>query len=93
MDSLLSDIDLADNIALLKEALRKQQEVTANLENSARKVGFKIMEKAKTITIGCDANTDSIIVDEKPAENVDQFQYLGSIITNDSKVEIEIRKE
>ena len=44
------------------------------------------------MNIGCDANTDNIIVDQKPVENVKQFQYLESIITNDGDVEIDIRK-
>ena len=93
MDSLLSDVDFADDIALLEETLRKQQELTANLEDNARKVGLKIsVEKTKTMNIGCDANADNIIVDQKPVENMKQFQHLGSIITNDSDVEIEIRK-
>ena len=44
------------------------------------------------MNIGCDANTDNIIVDQKLVENVEQFQYLGSIITNDGDVEIDISK-
>ena len=93
VDSLLSDLDFADDITLLEEALRKQQELTANLENNARTVGFKIsVEKTKTMNIGCDANTDNTIVDQKLVENVEQLQYLGSIITHDGDVEIDIRK-
>ena len=44
------------------------------------------------MNIGCDANTENIIIDQKPVENVKQFQYLGSIITNDGDVEIDTRK-
>ena len=42
------------------------------------------------MNIGCDANTDNISVDEKPVDNVKKFQYLGSIVTNDGDVEIDI---
>ena len=35
----------ANGIALLEEALRKQQELAGNLENNARKVDLKISEK------------------------------------------------
>ena len=92
MDSLLSDLDFADGIALLEEAPRKQQELTASLENNASKVGLTIsVEKTKTMNFGCDANTDNIIVHQKPVENVERFQYHGSIITNDD-VEIDNRK-
>ena len=31
-------------------------------------------------------------MDHKPVENVKQFHYLGSIITNDGDVEIDTRK-
>ena len=48
VDSLLSDLEFADDIALLEEALRKQQELIANLENNARKAGLTIsVEKLK----------------------------------------------
>ena len=74
MDSLLSDLDFSNGIALLEEALRKQQELTTSRENNESKESLTIsVEKTKTMNIGCDANTNDIIVDQKPVENVEQF--------------------
>ena len=59
MESLLSDLDFADDIAWSEETLRKQQEAASNLENNGRKVGVKLsVEKTNNMNSGCDVNTD-----------------------------------
>ena len=63
----------------------------ADISSLFVKVRF-VANSYHTMNIGCDANTDNISVDQKPIENVKQFQYLGSIITNDGDAEIDFRK-
>ena len=41
--------------------------------------------------VGKDANTNHIEVNDQPIDNIKQFKYLGSIITDDGDVEIDIR--
>ena len=41
--------------------------------------------------VGKDANTNHIKVNDQPIDNVKLFKYLGSIITDDGNVEIDVR--
>ena len=91
MNSYLSDLDFADDIALLEESFTKQQELTTNLEQNANKVGLRVsVEKTKAMKIAKDANTNHIKVNDQPIDNVKQFKYLGSISTDDGDVEIDV---
>ena len=92
MNSYLSDLNFADDIALLEESFTKQQELTTNLEQYANKVGLRVsVEKTKAMKVRKDANTNHITVNDQPIDNVKQFKYLGSIITDDGDVEIDVR--
>ena len=92
MNSYLSDLDFAYDIALLEESFTKQQELTTNLEQNANKVGLRVnVEKTKAMKVGKDANTNHFKVNDEHIDNVKQFKYLGSIITDDGDVEIDVQ--
>ena len=77
----LTDLEFADDIALISDSPVALQNMTAELQGNAAKVGLWISaEKTKAMTAG---NTQalSLIVEHKDIEFVEHFQYLGSNIS------------
>ena len=73
VNSYLSDLDFADDIALLQESFTKQQELITNLEQNADKVS---VEKTKAMKVGKDANTNHIKVKDKPIDKIKNSTIL-----------------
>jgi hypothetical protein len=48
-------------------------------------------EKTKTMRISRQPTSLQIKIDKKPVENVEEFYYLGSMITNDARCTLEIK--
>lgn len=42
-------------------------------------------EKTKAVRVSCQTSTLQIMIDQKQTENVEYFNYMGSIITNDAR--------
>jgi hypothetical protein len=56
------------------------------LTEVGREYGMEInVEKTKTMRISGQPTPLQIKIDKKPAENVEEFNYLGSMITNDAR--------
>ena len=88
--SHLEDEDFADDIALLSHSRQHMQEKTSRIESYAGQVGLKInTSKTKIMRMNTKARTD-ITVNGNPLENVDEFKYLGSMLTTDNNIEKEI---
>uniref|UniRef100_A0A672M130 Reverse transcriptase domain-containing protein n=1 Tax=Sinocyclocheilus grahami TaxID=75366 RepID=A0A672M130_SINGR len=88
----LTDLDFADDIALLAENSCHLQEITSSLHEEAAKVGLHISaEKSKVMHISAQADMPRIKVDGSDIEEVSRFMYLGSTIGQDGDAEIDVK--
>ena len=88
----LADLAFADDIALLDDTWSGMQELTSSIEEEARKVGLYMNTgKTKLMKIGSFEETESIQVGGGQIENVEEFCYLGSVISRDGSCDKEIR--
>ena len=87
----LTDLDFADDIALIAEEDGTMQRMTTRLEEHAAKVGLYISNnKSKVIRVGRYQNTQPITVEQKPLEEVSYFPYLGSYLSENGDIEIDV---
>src|SRR5688572_8183106 len=90
--SKLSDLDFADDIALLENTWDGIKEITGKVQEEAARVGLAINpEKTKIMRIGKWQEADGIKIDNKTIDVVDDFCYLGITLTADSSCDKEIR--
>ena len=76
----LDDLDFADDIALLSHTQHQMQTKTKDLEDLSKSVGLRIHPgKSKVLRVG-NTNSNPIIINEQPIEDVTRFTYLGSIL-------------
>ncbi|EYC04191.1 hypothetical protein Y032_0089g2273 [Ancylostoma ceylanicum] len=88
----LTDLDYADDIALLAESDSKLQEATSSLNQEATKVGLRISaEKSKVMKIGIEHTPININVGTTQLENFTNFTYLGSTVSYDGDADSDIR--
>ena len=86
----LTDLEFADDIALIAEEDGTMQRMTTKLEEHAAKVGLYISNnKSKVIRVGRYQNTQPITVEQKPLE-VSYFPYLGSYLSENGDIEINV---
>ncbi|GFR67303.1 endonuclease-reverse transcriptase [Elysia marginata] len=78
--STLEDLDYADDLGLLSHRHQDIQQKTKDLCETASKIGLKVkIRKTQALR----TNTNSITLEEKSLEEVQEFIYLGSKITAD----------
>ena len=81
IESKLDDLDFADDVALLSHTLKQMQDKTDNIKENSAKLGLTI-NTAKTKFLRLKTNNNqNLKVDNEPIEEVEQFVYLGSVIT------------
>jgi hypothetical protein len=83
----------ADDVALLARSLKALKEIFHKLQNEATLVGLNINEdKTKYMQIKRTRTKDitHLKIDNFAFENVENFNYLGSILNVDNKMNIEI---
>jgi len=83
----------ADDVALLARSLKALKEIFHKLQNEATLVGLNInKDKTKYRQIKRIATKDAahLKIDNFAFENVETFNYLGSILNADNKMNIEI---
>ena len=77
----LEDLDFADDLALLSHRIQDMRDKTQALEVQSAKVGLKInATKTKLMRIGTKRG-DGVSVAGERVEEVDEFTYLGSIVS------------
>ena len=89
----LTDLDFADDIAILAEEENVCQEMTIKLEEQSAQVGLNISrEKTKVMEITQRQRPSSklIAVAQGNIEYVERFAYLESVISRDGDVEADI---
>ena len=90
-DERLTDLDFADDIALLAENMADLQEMTIALDNSALKVRLNInSEKTKIMQVFAQDPTTKIFIKNEEVADVPYFTSLGSIFTADGDAEADI---
>ena len=78
----LTDLDFADDLALLGENAKSLQSMTDNLASTAAKVGLRIStEKTKVMSVR-EHQPMALKVNQQGAEEVESFTYLGRSISN-----------
>ena len=91
MFSHLEDLDFADDLAILSTNRSNLQEKTARLETYAKQTGLHI-NTAKTQVMYVNATLTALITaNGDPLEFVDEFTYLGSLISKDNGVQKDIK--
>ena len=87
----LTDLDFADDIAMISHSSDIMQHMTDDLHHNALKVGLRIScEKTKVMSVG-DTAVPQIQVGQQLLECVADFQYLGSYISSQCDPESDIR--
>ena len=87
----IKDLRFADDIDLLTET-EDLQKLTTELYESGKSYGLTInKEKTKVMVMGKDARADIRIAGQN-IEVVDQFVYLGSLITRDNNCSLEVKR-
>ena len=89
----MSDLDFAEDVALIEESEQRLQHATAEVEEKGRKVGLTINSRKLGLTINSKKTKVMDMAKERnditttlrnqiSLENVDQFVYLGSTISH-----------
>ena len=88
----LTDLDFADDTALLDSTWAGMIDLTGRVEAEAATVGLRInADKTKVMVIGVQGQTQAVKVEGKPVEEVSEFCYLGSVIAGDGSCDKDIR--
>ena len=87
----LTDLDFADDLALLDHLCYSMQGLTDKLKESAGRVGLRISDTKTKIQKFLNLPDDSdIVLNNTPLEDVDSFQYLGSTVSRSGDIDREI---
>lgn len=88
----VTDLDFADDLAIVTEDVQHAQELLRALEDAAAEVGLTInCKKMKVLACGKTPPFSITLRDDSPIEHVSDFKYLGSWIRTIDK-DISIRK-
>ena len=89
---ILTDLDFADDIALLSNTLQQAQTLLSRVESAAASVGLLMnATKTKFMAYNTDMNITLSASDGSLLDKVGDFQYLGSWV-DDSEKDFKIRK-
>ena len=92
-DGSLTDLDFADDIAMLSTSLQHLQEMTTKLQEIAAKIGLRINCPKTKIMHSLQSTNQTITIENEPLEQVQHFQYLGSYISIDGTNNEDIKKQ
>uniref|UniRef100_A0A7I4Y4A0 Reverse transcriptase domain-containing protein n=1 Tax=Haemonchus contortus TaxID=6289 RepID=A0A7I4Y4A0_HAECO len=86
-DERLTDLDFADDIALIAEDKDGLQKVSDALNENASMIGLRIgASKSKAMSNGQACTQLNINMEDTMLENVDKFTYLGGTTTHDGYI-------
>ena len=92
LSSQLEDLDFADDLAILSTNAKHLQHKTDRLTRYALQAGLIVnITKTKVMSINTSTHT-CINVNSEPLENVDNFIYLGSLISHDNGAQKDIQR-
>jgi len=88
----INNLRFADDIDLIDEEQERLQKNTQILQKEGNKAGLKInMKKTKTLVFGRKEIDKKLEILNQEVENVEEFVYLGSLITWDNDCSKDIR--
>ena len=88
----ITDLDFADDIALLSEEIQKAQELLTRVENEAAKIGLHLNdEKTEAMVYNIPTPSPLKTIGGNAVKIVENFKYLGSWIRS-SEQDIKVRK-
>jgi hypothetical protein len=89
---LIRTVKYADDLVLLAREENVLQGMFDRLIEIGRYYGMETnVEKAKAMEISRQPSPTKIMIDQKQLKNVEYFNYLGSMITNDARYTREIK--
>ena len=88
----LCNLRFADDIDLMAGSKDELQDLTNRIVNASTCLGMEIStEKSKILITGASQDLSAnILINREQLEEVDEFKYLGSIITNDQRCRREV---
>lgn len=90
----LNNLRYADDTALFADSEEKLQKIVEVVVEESKKLGLEINIE-KTVVLACSKKTKvpkcNIVIDGMQLKQVDNFKYLGSVVTSDSKSEKDIK--
>ena len=86
----LPDLAYADDVALLSKDTRDMNRMTEKLEREARKVGLEINQRKTKVLVVQPSEDVRVELGGEVIEEVDWFEYLGSVVCNDGDVRKEV---
>ena len=87
----LEDLDFADDLALIASKYQDIQRKTANLKCNAERIGLKINTRKTKIMRFNTRMEERVRLDEERLEDVEQFTYLGRIVSKKGGCDEDIR--
>jgi len=92
LTSVLEDLDLADDIALLSSRYVDIKDKTKRPVDEAARVGLNINAK-KSNVMRINARNDQIIkVNDEQVDDVEEFLYLGALLDKEGKATKDIQQ-
>jgi Reverse transcriptase (RNA-dependent DNA polymerase). len=99
-ESIINKVRFADNTAIIVKTQEELQDMVNRLVATGRKYGMKInIDKSQVMRVSRSNESLHIKVNNRELKEVDNFKYLGSVLTRDGyctrefKVRIAIAKE
>lgn len=87
-------LDFVDNIEAVEQTTLKVNDILLNAQDAAVSIDLKINEDKMNYMVVSKRKRQrirqSIIINDHNVEVVKEFNYLGAIITNDKKAELEV---
>jgi hypothetical protein len=88
----VTDLCFADDIDVVSDSIPNAQNMLHHINESSKHYGLEISkEKTKAMLVSTETMTLDMKIDGSPIEQVSQFKYLGSYMTNDNSSAIDIR--
>jgi hypothetical protein len=89
---VIRTVKYSDDLVLLVREEKVLQGMVDRLSETGRHYGMEMnVEKTKVIRISKQLSQMKIMTDQKQLENVEYFNYLGSMITNDARCTRELK--
>ena len=85
-DRVLSHADYADDLALVSDSPSKLTEALQILPDEVLKIGLSINSQKTKVMFVEPRPPPVLMVGDEPAEIVEEFTYLGSILSNDGSI-------
>jgi len=89
----VNNLRFADDIDLITESHKKLQELTNKVSESSKWFDLKInAEKTKVMVVGQQSRDMNIKLENERLEQVEDFTYLGSVMTADGKCVKDVKR-